>query len=260
MSKKNDIDIRMKDYESCADIQLPRRIPMLMRIDGKNFHTKTKRWKCQKPFDNGLTKAMQETALYLCSEVSGAGLAYTQSDEISIAVFDNRDIYSQPWLDKRIQKVSSITASFATKKFNFCLSEFFGISGFNELADFDCRVWVVPDIVEVINYFIWRQQDCTRNSIYSVAFSKYSSKQLLGKNSSEKQDMLMEVGINWNDYTTVEKRGTCIIKKPIKIMGKSGVYVIRNKWKIDKDIPIFTKDKDYIINFIDGTFSKKDEL
>jgi len=108
-------------------------------------------------------------------------------------------------------------------------------------ATFDSRAFLIP-YDEVANYFIWRQQDATRNSIQMVARSMYSHKELAGKKTSALHDMLMEKGVNWNDYPTVCKRGCCIIQKEVRLEND----LVRRKWVTDLEIPIFTQDRGYI--------------
>jgi tRNA(His) 5'-end guanylyltransferase len=93
----------------------------------------------------------------------------------------------------------------ATAKFNQEIHKFYPDK---PLAEFDCRVWNVPNRTEAANTILWREFDATKNSISMAARAYYSDKQCLGKNSSEKQDMLMEKGVNWNDYPVFFKRGT----------------------------------------------------
>lgn len=117
-----------------------------------------------------------------------------------------------------------------------------------EMPTFNSRVFVVPAF-EVHNYFVWRQQDCTRNSIQAVAQSLYSQKELHGINTTKLQDkMFTEKGVNWNDYTTVEKRGTCAYRIPTTVIGKDGQETIRYKWILDYEMPILTSEegKDFI--------------
>ena len=113
-------------------------------------------------------------------------------------------------------------------------------------AMFDSRVFTLPK-EEVVNCVIWRQQDATRNSINSVGQANFSHKQLQNKSCNDIQDMLIsEKGINWNDYTTTLKRGSCCVKVPQKINDGTKQESIRNKWIIDNEIPIFTQDREYI--------------
>lgn len=238
---------RMKRYEDAYRVYLPRRLPVIIRVDGRAFHTFTRGFK--RPFDSVLSAVMIKTAEALCKEISGAKLAYIQSDEISILVTNDDTTETQPWFDNNLQKLASLSASIATRAFDNAFQV--AVSQYNESfeqftvyfralhkATFDARAFILPPN-EVTNYFIWRQQDATRNSIQMAARSVYSHKELQNKNTSDLQDMLMEKGINWNDYETHQKRGACVVKE--KVDG-----VPHGKWTADLEIPIFTQDRDYI--------------
>jgi tRNA(His) guanylyltransferase len=228
-----------KNYEDRTRTLLPRRTYTLIRIDGKAFHTYTRGLK--RPFDSDLMLDMDTTAAYLCKNIMGAKMAYVQSDEISLVLTDFDNIGSQAWFDNNVQKMASISASMATASFNALRlsrviqspeidsfkhknglpvskmfddvkSDMLNDLGKQSMAMFDARVFQIPELTEVCNYFIWRQQDATRNSISSVAQSLYSHKELEGKSSDEKQEMIFQKGINWNDYTYREKRGGVIAK------------------------------------------------
>ena len=80
---------------------------------------------------------------------------------------------------------------------------------------FDCRVWTVPTLMEAVNVFMWREWDCTKNSITQAASHYYSHKELHGKNGSEKQEMLFAKGINFNDYPVWFKRGTYVQRQKV---------------------------------------------
>lgn len=205
MKNKNDsLGDRIKEnYENRSKFYLTRRSYTIIRIDGKSFHTYTKGLK--RPFDDVLINDMNETACYICENIQGAQFAYVQSDEISILITDFSDIKSEAWFDYNLQKMCSISASLATAKFN-------QLRGYKKLAMFDSRVFQIPQKIEVENYFIWRQQDATRNSIQSVGQSLYSHTELNGKNSNQIQEMIFKRGINWNDYSNREKRGGIISK------------------------------------------------
>ena len=272
---KDSLGDRMKTYEYVTRNYLTRKIPVIIRIDGKAFHSFTRGFK--KPFDEIFVKSMQETMKYLCENVQGCVLGYTQSDEITLVLVDYQNREASAWFDNNIQKMVSVSASMATMAFNRffvnnCHQWFEDNIDFDELilnadtdikalfnaytkacskgAMFDSRVFTLPK-EEVINCLIWRQQDATRNSIQSVGQANFSHTQLHGKNCSNIQDMLMlEKDINWNDYPTHLKRGSCCIKKPFKINEGTEQEAIRNKWVIDTEIPIFTQDKDYVNKLI----------
>lgn len=261
--KKDSLGDRMKTYEYVSRYYLTRRLPVIIRLDGRAFHTFTRGLK--KPFDEIFVKTMQDTMKYLCEHVQGCVLGYTQSDEITLVLVDYQDRDSCAWFDDNIQKMAIVSASMATMVFNNVFSNTVNTTYHEELKDwsksnayvealvakcgnatFDSRVFNLPK-EEVVNCLIWRQQDATRNSIQSVGQANFSHKELHGKNCSDIQDMLMlEKGINWNDYPTTLKRGSCCIKKPFKINEGTDKETIRNKWVIDNEIPVFTQDKDYI--------------
>ena len=264
---------RMKGaYENKYRLYLPERIPVIIRLDGKAFHTFCRGLK--KPFDDLFISVMQDTMLDLCKNISGCKLGYVQSDEISLLLVQTKE-ESQPWFDNNIQKIVSVSASMATLYFNknfekrvFELMENYAKdkSDYTEeelkyidkldskiyTAMFDSRVFVLPK-EEVNNYFIWRQQDSTRNSIQSVGQANFSQRELNGKSCNDIQDMLMtQKSINWNDYATTLKRGSCCIKKTIQdpdVDIKDGAYPV-TKWVIDNEIPIFTQDRNYVERLI----------
>lgn len=236
----------MKDYEHRSRYFLPRRAYTLVRLDGKSFHTYTRHLK--KPFDMDLISDMQKTTLYLCENIQGCKLGYTQSDEITLLLTDFDDIKTDAWFDGNLSKIVSISAAMATAKFNHLRItekiEVKAIDGFElksmpntTLAFFDSRAWSLADPWEVFNTFLWRQQDATRNSIQMVAQSLYSQKQLMNKNTSMLQEMIFAKGQNYNDYLTVCKRGTFFYKDT-------------DGWVTDREMPILTQDKDYFFSKI----------
>lgn len=229
---KDDLGKRMKEnYENRYKHFLPRRTYTIIRLDGKAFHTYTKG--LERPFDDKFMNDMDETAIYLCQNIQGVQFTFVQSDEISLLLTDFKKTTTDAWFDGNIQKIVSISASMATAKFNQLRPE---ETSKGKLAMFDSRVFTIPDPTEVENYFIWRQQDTTRNSIISVSQSLYSHKELFGKNTSDMQEMCFQRGINWNDYDAKYKRGRLIIKS-IDFVNHN-----RTKW-MSIGAPIFTQQR-----------------
>ena len=276
---KDELGDRMKDfYEDRTRYKLARRTNTIIRIDGKAFHTYTKGLK--RPFDAGLMEDMNKTTEYLCQNIQGAKFGYVQSDEISILITDYDDISTHAWFDGNLQKMASIAASLATAKFNqlrmaratsdsdgdlpFELLGKSSIESF-KLAMFDARVFQIPYQEEVINYFIWRQQDATRNSISSVAQSLFSTRELHGKKTNDMQEMIFQRGINWNDYLPREKRGSVIRKVqkkfskviPFRYGEVPEIEYTRNVWEADAETPIFTQDKEYLRGMMPQPLDKK---
>lgn len=255
---KDALSIRQKSfYEIRTRTYLPRRTYTIIRIDGKAFKNYTK--SLNKPFDEDLIEAMDSTAIYLCKNIQGAKLAYVQSDEITIVMTDFDTLQTDAWFDGEVQKIVSVSASMATREFNRVriiqqLANGIDIKYIlnGKLAEFDSRAFTIPFKEEVLNNIIWRQRDCVRNSISSVAQSLFSHTQLTGKNQSDMQEMCFEKGVNWNDFPEKQKRGRVIVKRQINYPSKNGGEpYIRNEWK-SIAAPDFNKDRslfDEIFNF-----------
>lgn len=262
MGKIKSLSDRMKNYEACYDIKLPPRSYVIIRLDGKNFSKYTKMF--QKPFDDLLSNVMDAATIELCKEFNPK-FAYTQSDEISLMFTDIENIDADMIFGGKIQKLCSLTAAKVTAAFNKKMLQVIAnfkytpeelmqrlISG--ELpeidATFDARVFIIPDFREVSNYFIWRQQDCTRNSVSMAAGALYTHKELNGKSSSDKQEMMFQKGVNWNDYKTKYKRGLIIKKHVFQSEAVNGDDVTRSKWVPDFATPIFTEETSYLYELI----------
>lgn len=206
MSKKLDaLGDRLKSYERMeTDDKFLPLLPVYARIDGRCFSKFTKGMK--RPYDETMSWMMQETTKYLV-EQTGALTGYTQSDEISLVWYSD-DVKSEIFFCRKKQKMTSILAAMATAKFlEMALKEFPEKCAKN-LPTFDARVFQVPNKVEGMNCFLWRVQDAVKNSITMAASSVYSHKQLMNKNGADKMDMLMEKGINWNNYPRFFKEGS----------------------------------------------------
>ena len=264
---KGSLDKRMKGYEYVTRTYLTRRTPVIIRLDGKAFHTFTRGF--NKPFDDIMVKTMQDTMQYLCENVEGCVLGYTQSDEITLVLCDYKKLTSEAWFDNNIQKIVSVSASMATLAFNkffeinvkglykgtlenspYVAKKSWSVEPECKCAMFDSRVFNIPK-EEVNNCLLWRQQDATRNSIEALAQSLYPSKAIEGINTKKLQDkMFTEKDVNWNDLPTHLKRGSCCRKvKDIKsVQTKDGIVVDveRTKWFVDTEIPIFSQDPDYV--------------
>lgn len=279
MPVHDDLGVRMKTfYEQIPKTKLMRRCPIAIRIDGKAFHTFTRGF--QKPFDEVLIKSMQETMKYLCENIQGCVLGYTQSDEITLILVDYKKLTSSAWFDYEVQKICSITASMATMAFNKFFENYVDEYRFSKWdsvsskykddtweyiqtllnavgkgAMFDARCFNIPK-EEVTNLVYWRQLDASRNSIQMVGQANFSHKELQNKSCNDIQDMLMtQKGINWNDLPTYQKRGSCCVRNKIVIETDSVMATAQlrdsskseNEWIIDIDTPIFKGEgREYI--------------
>lgn len=207
---------------------------------------------------------MNDTLKHLCENIQGCKLGYTQSDEITLLLTDYDTLNTDAWFDNSVQKICSVSASMATRMFNKLFAEkvkeyeqkelgnheFWHKKTTEEkdeilryintlytkmwLAEFDSRCFNIPES-EVANCFLWRQQDATRNAVQMLGQCYFSHKELDGKNQNEVQEMLFTLkGINFNNMPTEFKRGVCCIKNE------------EGKWVLDKEIPIFSQNRDYI--------------
>lgn len=268
---RSDLASRMKSfYEEVSKTRLLRRIPTVIRIDGRAFHTFTKGF--VQPFDDVLIDSMHETMKYLCENIQGCVLGYTQSDEITLILTDYKELTSDAWFNYEVQKVCSIVASMATMTFNKAFAK--NVKNFDlktayngdteenkrlsriynkaveKGAMFDARFFNIPR-EEVTNLIYWRQLDASRNSVNMVGRAYFSHKELLNKSCSQIQDLLMTKGINWNNYPTYQKRGACCVKRevvsnkesdipyPLKVMLPQTIVKTSKEWIVDDDIPIF---------------------
>jgi tRNA(His) 5'-end guanylyltransferase len=269
-TNKDSLGDRMKEfYENRSKTYLTRRTPVIIRLDGKAFHSFTKGFK--RPYDEVFHEAMNNTMKYLCANIQGCKLGYTQSDEITLLLTDYTTLTTDAWFGYGVQKMCSIAASMATlmfnkyfrdainKKFTGTIEDFDHFKALSMARDkgamFDARCFNIPQ-EEVANCFIWRQQDATRNAIQMLGQTNFTHKELQGKSCSDIQDMLMlQKGINFNDMPAEFKRGVCCVKEEylleaptseVEELVRLHATTPRTRWVLDKEIPIFTQERDYI--------------
>lgn len=227
---KDPMGDRIKNnYENAYRITLPKRMPLILRLDGKAFHTLLK--EANKPFDRTVIDAMIKGAEAVMKEIGGSTrFAYIQSDECTIAINNYMSLESEPWFDNNLQKICSVSASLMSVAFS---------QEFGKTAVFDCRAFVVPES-EMNNTVLWRQFDASKNSISMYAQSMFNHKELHGKKSNEMQEMMFQnYGFNWDKAETWTKRGV-IVKRT-----EEGLVT-------DWEIPKFSEDKDYLENIFYG--------
>lgn len=204
---------RMKLYEGrTAGERLMPLLPAFARLDGRAFHAFTRG--LARPYEPALCTAMAGTLQALMEE-SGAQVGYTQSDEITLAWYQPA-IKSQIYFDGRIHKMVSQLAAQASVIFNrLCRIDPVLCERADREPTFDCRVWNVPNLAEAVNVFVWREWDAVKNSISMAAACHYSDRELYGKHTGQKQEMLFTKGINWNDYPVHFKRGVYRRRKKV---------------------------------------------
>ena len=222
-SDKLSVGDRMKVYEAVSAWTLPRRIPVILRLDGRAFHTITRK-RFGKSWSMEFTEQMIETAKTVMADIQGCDICYCQSDEISFLLTDYKKITTEAWFGYDARKMISISASLASAQFS-------RVHGRN--VCFDSRVFSIPQD-DVTNYFVWRQVDATRNAIQMAGRELYSHKEMNNKNCSQIQEMLFQKGVNFDKLPVVRKRGFCIVDK-----------------EVDLNIPVFSKNREYIEKHVD---------
>jgi tRNA(His) 5'-end guanylyltransferase len=230
MKKRDSLGDRMKqNYEIRGRHYLTRRTPVVLRLDGKAFHTFTRGF--ERPFDKTLSDLMTDTAMYLAGRVQGTKLVYVQSDEISILITDFDKLTTTPWFDYETSKMNSIAASMAAAYFNVQLRE--RVEGMeNKYPAFDCRAYNMPN-EEIANYFRWRYQDWLRNSISMLAQSEYSQEQLDKKNQADMHEMLYEKDINWAHLDPLWKNGTLLYRQDGKFVKNTDIAWVKDPMFVD---------------------------
>lgn len=203
-----DLDLRMKvNYELPNRRNLTRRVPVVIRVDGRAFHTYTASMK--KPFDSSLREALVSAAGLSAADMQGVKLVYLQSDEISFLLTDYDTIFTEPWFGYVQNKLESVTASLVTAHFNHIASN---VIGRLDLATFDARAFNIPR-EDVANYFLWRARDWARNSLQMYARAHYSHGALVDKDADDLHELLHNKGLNWaEDLSSDEKNGVFLAR------------------------------------------------
>lgn len=248
---------RQKTYENSYDSRIISRVPVIIRVDGRAFHSVTK--KLERPFCPKLLDIMADTLLESIKQIDGAVFGYQQSDELTFILKNDKSLDTEPWFSNRIQKIASVTASIVTYEFN---KKFHSLQDKPNLIGrpiFDARVFAVPNLIEAINNLIWRQQDCMKNSVTAAARyelskelgRKTADKLLHKKNSTERETLLREkCEITFKDHYPSEYRlGLGVYRVPFLI---DDTDVLRHKWIIDKNLPVFSENKDFVRSILES--------
>lgn len=270
-NRKDELGDRMKAYENVTRYHISPRSYVFVRVDGRAFHSYLKN--SVKPFDQTVTEDMDSTAIYLCENIQNAKIGYVQSDEITILLTDFDTFTTQQFFGGNIQKITSISASMAAAKFNQMriarqLCNVFSTNGNMKVSDmsmatFDCRVWTVPSQWEAFNTFVWRNQDCTRNSVSMVAQAFFSHKELQGRSTMAMRSMLLDNKTPWDDYSAKDRFGRIIVKEEyltdiepqsVQFVDKKAVSVEckaskRTRW-VAKEAWKFTEDRNKLMAMV----------
>lgn len=207
---------RIKEYEASTDQKIMSRLPVVVRLDGRSFSKFCKGMK--KPFDEDMSQAMINTAKYLVRETQ-AKIAYTQSDEITLILHDENMKKHNLMFNGRVQKVCSIFSSLASTYFLTEVMRRWPEKIKNgRFPTFDCRAFAVPSKSEAYNALLWREHDATKNSVSMFAQAYFKHAELHKKSTKEKKQMLLDIGVNWDEAPTSHKRGTYVQKKRVNVV------------------------------------------
>jgi len=203
VSRADDLGDRMKGYEAGTPAVIPPTSPLVIRLDGRAFHSYTRG--LDRPFDQQLSLDLDAAAAALCADVDGARLAYLQSDECSVVVPARSNHAGEHWFGGKAQKITSVAASLFTAHF---------VTARGDMAQFDARVIELPDEAEVRAYLCWRQADARRNSVSMVASTHFSHRQLHGVPVSERRMMLNGIGVDVDrDHDPCDMLGRVVFRE-----------------------------------------------
>ena len=233
---------RYKTREHATETTLTPSKPIIIRLDGKAFHTFTKQPWCDSPFSTTLARMFEGTLQYLCENIQGCVLGYHQSDEMTL-VLTQRTPESEMFLGGRVQKIVSVVASMGTMRFNELYQELVPQTSRCLPAVFDARVFQVDDAADAAGCVRWRADDAVKNSKHMLARSVFTHHQLHGKSSSEMVDMMSVAGV---DYYAVPGRLRCgslcvrrptMVPVPVEYAKTPGEMVERHKWVVEEYTP-----------------------
>jgi tRNA(His) 5'-end guanylyltransferase len=223
---KDELGRRIKNYyEDALRVYLPRKSYVVVRVDGRAFHTFTR--DLERPYSRRLAAALDAAALVLAKEMIGCRLAYGQSDEYSFLLTDVGSESVPLWFDGNVQKIASVSASVFTAAFARAFVS-------SAPATFDARVLCIPQAAEVEKYFIWRQLDASANSLNMLAGAHYTHAELLGRTEAEKHELLYAKGLNWAKEPVDFKRGRVLRRDEA------------GEWMVDEAPPIFQRETGYL--------------
>lgn len=245
---------RQKNYEVPYEYIITRRLPIIIRVEGRNFGRICRNLK--KPYEPLLLEAFVNTALSMISEMDGSIFCYSFSDQLIFVLRNDQNFISDAWYNNKVQDIVSIVSSLCTYYFHQEVVK----TNLELLGPtiFRTKIFALPSITEVVNHLIWKQQQCIRNAINkSTQFilnkeygKKEASKKLNNKTHPEKIKLLQETGIDFiQEYANSFRLGVGLYKIPL-LSKNNKENQIKKKWRINWDLPDLLKERDFITNII----------
>lgn len=241
---------RIDTYSEASTYKLIGKLPIITVVNGRTF-TKLSAL-LEKPFSNALAQCLYSALIALVQEIEGAVFGYTFNDELIIISRNDQTLETQPWYDNDVQKIASVSASLATLQFN----NYAATLDLNFMGDpvFYTQVFAVPNIAEAINVLVAKQQQAFQTSVHFACFyellKKYDKndikEMLAGTTIDDKINLLQqECNIDFNEYPIAFRRGVACYRAP-KVIVFEGKETIKNKWVLNTDLPIFTKEHSFL--------------
>ncbi len=247
-------NLKLKDriavYEDVSTFKLMPKLPVIIRVNGRSFSKLTSLM--DKPFSIPFAECMYSTLIRLTQEIDGSFFGYSFNDEIIIISRNDQSHETALWYDGNIQKIASSVASIATLQFNNLCNT----NDLNLLGDplFTATAFTVPSITEAINVMVSKQQQASQSAVQFAClyellkkYDKNDIKDMLsGTSYDDKINLLnQEFGIDFNEYPAAFRRGVACYRTPT-VVNYEGEEKIKGKWKLNTDIPIFTKEHSFL--------------
>ncbi|QLQ33696.1 MAG: guanylyltransferase [Candidatus Thiothrix singaporensis] len=249
--KFDDLDKKMRVFETEHDVCVLPGIYIVARLDGRSFTRLTKEeWQFEAPFDVQFRDIMVGTLAHLMDCGFKVNYGYTQSDEISLLLDFNTDLFQ-----RKERKLNSILAGEASAVFSLLL----GSRGV-----FDCRVSQLPSANLVMDYFRWRHEDAHRNALNAHCYwlarkqgksPKAAAAEFVGVSVADKNEYLFRHGTNFNDLPNWQKRGTgayweTTIKEGFNPLTGEAAQAERRSLRVDYDLPMKDEYSYFIQQFL----------
>jgi tRNA(His) guanylyltransferase len=251
--KFDELDAKMRIYETAHDRHILPEMYIVARIDGRGFTKLTKeRHPFEAPFDERFRDYMITTVQHLMDSGFNIRYGYTQSDEISLLFAPEENAFG-----RKHRKLTSLLAGEASAKFSLLLGD---------LGAFDCRISELPNTALVVDYFRWRNEDAFRNALSAHCYWALrkdglsyaeATQRIEGLSTADKNELLFQKGINFNNLPSWQKRGVGLHWKTSEKSGfnpKTGATVAttRRKLFVDYELPMRDAYNAFILALINA--------
>ncbi|KAF2401840.1 putative tRNAHis guanylyltransferase [Trichodelitschia bisporula] len=191
---------------------------IVVRIDGRGFHKFSAKYEFEKPTDKRAIDLMNGAAAAVMKELPDVVLGYGCSDEFSFVFHKDCALF-----ERRSSKLMTTVASTFTAYYVLLWPEYFpGVRLSVPLPTFDGRTVCYPSVENLRDYLSWRQVDCHINNLYNTTFwaliqrsgidAREAEQRLSGTLSSDKNEILFQLGINYNNEPEMFKKGTVLYR------------------------------------------------